>query len=426
MEQIKIPILAGVTLHYIYTEKFKTSMLAGCFFDTLNTKRASQNAILPYVLLGGCEKYQTRTDLSRQLYHLYGANILPVVKKKGDVQVFGLLTEYIGSKYALAGEDMLDRCANLLCEVLFAPHIVDGGFVKSLVEVEKNNLKDVIDAKINNKREYAYVRCTEIMSENEPYAVGEYGSKQQCETIGHDSLYQYYQKVISSYPIEIYYVGEAPKERVVSILENCIKPFSKNRVLLPQSGISTDVSSKTIIENLEITQSKLAMGFKTKIATDSPQYFPLVMANAVFGVGANAKLFMNVREKLSLCYYVFSRLDKQKGSIVVSAGVDDDKVAQAREEIIRQLDDVKAGNITEKEMQTMKKTLMNAYRALYDSPWELMDFLLGESVCAMPHSVDEYIQSVAGVTMEEAVLSAQAITLDTVYTLSGKGKKVDA
>jgi len=423
LEQIRIPICEGVTLHYIYTDKFKTSILCGLFFDSLNQDRASQNAILPYILLGGSEGFKSQAELNRRLYHLYGARILPVVKKKGDIQMFGLLCEHIGNRYALEGEDMLQSCARLLCEVLFDPNVPEGGFVPPVVEVEKNNLKDAIDAKINNKRDYAYQRLNEIMCEGEPYAVDEFGSKQQCDKIDPKTLYDHYRSVISEYPIELYYVGDADREQVISILKECLARFSGKRNRLPHSSISTGLSSKVIDEKMDITQSKLAMGFKTNISSGHPEYFPLVLANAVYGAGANSKLFLNVREKLSLCYYVFSKYDKQKGCIVVSAGVDEDKLSLAKEEIMAQLDRIKNGNLTQNELETTKKTLINAYRNLYDSPWDLVDFLCGESVCGASYSVEEYIKKVSAVTVEEAVSASKLILPDAIYTLTGKGRR---
>ena len=146
----------------------------------------------------------------------------------------------------------------------------------------------------------------------------------------------------------------------------------------------------------------------------------LLMGNTLFGGSSNSKLFLNVREKLSLCYYASSLYHRQKGLITVSSGIEFDKFQQAYDEILAQLEAVRKGELEDWELEGAKSTLLNAYASMGDSQGKLENFYLGQAATGQSETPEMLAQQVREVTPERIFEAMGTVTLDTVYFLKGK------
>ena len=81
-----------------------------------------------------------------------------------------------------------------------------------------------------------------------------------------------------------------------------------------------------------------------------PDYTAMVLANCILGGSPFSKLFMNVREKQSLCYYCAARHDTPKNVMFVQSGVETKDLDRTEEAILKELNDMKKGNITDDEI----------------------------------------------------------------------------
>lgn len=144
--------------------------------------------------------------------------------------------------------------------------------------------------------------------------------------------------------------------------------------------------------------------------------------NAVYGAGMTSKLFVNVREKLSLCYYANSAYYGSKGIVTVSCGIDLEKDEQARAEILRQLEAVRQGQISPEELEGARKAILSSLRGMPDSPGALEGFYATAAVSGMPWDIPEYMDRIRAVTAEDVARVAKTVKLHTVFLLKGVGE----
>lgn len=411
-----ITLLPDVQLTAVQTEQFKTDLLCVSFCWELSSETNTQTALLSRVLKGCGGSLGNREALNRRLSELYGAELFGYVQKKGDVQVMGLGLQTVANQYALAGENLQQESMSLLLDVLLAP--LSKGFDPAIVSLEKENLKKAIESLLNDKKTYGVMRCTEFMFAGQRYALSEFGDLSKVDAITPQALLDCWQKLLRIGRIELFYMGRASFEQVA-------EPLKKSFSALRREPVAAEAVSKavardavqTVPEQMEVAQCKLTMGLTTGITGNEDQFPALMVANAVFGGGPTSKLFMNVREKLSLCYYAASRLEKHKGIMMVYAGVEQDKLEPAIQEIEKQLKSTQAGEISDEEFLAAKKLLTHALRATADSPTQTLDFLLGEALCHTGRSIPDLIEAIMRVTPQQAVDAIAVTRIDTIHIL---------
>ncbi|MGI5963610.1 MAG: EF-P 5-aminopentanol modification-associated protein YfmF [Lawsonibacter sp.] len=417
-------LFPGVWLRAVHTNKFKSAYLSVTLLAPLERETAGANALIPAVLRRGTAVHPDLETLSAALDELYGGAIEPSVRKKGECQCVGFVASFLDDAYTLNGEQVLEPAAALLGEILLKPYTQDGVFSPDYIVGEKANLLDRIRGQINDKRTYATHRLAQIMCEQEAFGVDKLGDEGHVQTITPDSLWQRYQQLLNTAWVEVYYCGSAKPERVEKALRTALAelPVNENRVV-PDCDVrlSAGLEPKVVEEKLDVTQGKLAMGFRTGGLTCWESEYPaLVMCNAIFGGTTLSKLFMNVREKLSLCYYASSMLEKMKGLVLVSSGIEFDKYAQARDEILTQLEAIRQGKIEPWELEGARRTLVGGHLSTLDDQGRQEEFWLGQAAAGLDTTIEELAAGFESVTLEQVAQVAQKLELDTIYFLKGK------
>lgn len=423
-QQTRTELMPGVHFRAIHTEKFKSAYLSVTFMAPLNKDTAAVNALLPYVLRRGSCRHESMEAISAALDELYGGAIEPVVRKKGETQCVGFVASFLDDAFALEGENILEPAAQLLGELLLQPRLEDGRFCREYVAGEKANLIDRIRGQINDKRTYASLRLKQLMCRDEAYGVDVWGEEQSAAAITDEQLWQQYQQLLATCEVEVYYCGSAQPERAQAALKQALAALPRSEELQAlecEIRLTASAEPQIVEEAMDVSQGKLAMGFRTGGMTVWEEDYPaLLMLNAVFGGTSLSKLFMNVREKLSLCYYASSALEKMKGILWVSSGIEFEKYEQARDEILAQLEAVRRGEIEPWELEGARRTLMTAYMTALDSQSRQEDFWLGQSAAGLEECPEALAERIEGVTLEQVVAAAQKLELDTIYFLKGK------
>ncbi len=398
----------NINLYHINSDKFKTVTIAFNIYRPIDDN-ASALALLAGVLENGCSKYPTKDVLEKHLEWLYGANLRTTIMKKDETQILSVIASAPAEKYT--GENTLEKLSQLIYEVVYNPLLIDGVFSAPVVSLEKENLKNLINSIINDKREYANKRCIQEMCKDQPFSLHEYGEISQLDALDETSLKQYYDNIIKTSRIDIFVSAGEDISPVTDVFDSCtsngdIKPVKK-------SPAKDDIN--IVHEKLNVSQGKLVIGF----TASCENYFDMMVFNSVFGSGTHSKLFNNVREKLSLAYYAYSRLTMQKGIILASAGIEFDKYDMAKDEIFVQLEAVKNGEVSESELDAAKKSLINVIKSLYDNPVSLMDYYCSLIVSGRPLDIDKIIDGINAVKKEDVVSAAKTVVPDTLYFLKG-------
>ena len=425
MEPVRLEIAPEVNLDYVRSDKFKTGTLSVQLITPINEKTASFGALLPSVLRRGTMPHPDMRLLSTALDLLYGSSIGCTVRKKGENQCIGFAASFIDEEFVPGGEKLLEPMCDLLGELLLDPVTRNGRFLNDYVESEKQNLIDAIRGIINDKRDYADLRLLQEMCRGERYGVDKFGSIARVEKITNQTLFRYYQELLSTAHLELFYCGSAERERVEKAISRAFAPLQRGRVVPPVIAEKKNApeTPREITERMDVTQGKLVLGFRLGECMEEPDIPALYVFNAVYGSGATSKLFMNVREKLSLCYYASSAVYLHKGIMLVSSGIEFDKLDAARDEILAQLDSVRRGEITDDELRSAKKSVASDLRAVQDSIGELEGFYLSQALDGLDYGPAELAALAEDVTKEDVQAIAESIECDLIYFLKGSGEE---
>ncbi|MBQ2941899.1 MAG: insulinase family protein [Clostridia bacterium] len=412
----KIEIKKGINLYLFPEKKFKT-YYAGVYFHTpLNADTATENALLPLVLKRGSKNYPTKASISEKLDMLMGASFSAYVQKKGESQLLSFSISGVSDSFAPFGECFKDGI-NLLADVALNPIIpFDEEYLKS----EKQHLSEIIESEKNDKRHYSVLRCKEEMNKGTPYAVPESGYAGKIEEISPESLEKRYYDIISSSPVDILVVGNFDEDSAAGVITACLSRLPERNCDYPVTTPSLPEDVSTVTEAMAVSQGKLCIGFTTPVPSAmSEDYAALTVYNSIFGGGAHSKLFMNVREKLSLAYYAGSSYERAKGIIIVSSGIESKNFEKARDEIFLQHKAMTDGDITDTELAVSKKALINSLKATGDSVGSIAAFSLSSILQNMTLTREELAERIDNVTKEDIVRVGKNIAPKTIYFLKG-------
>lgn len=424
MEQQCKQLADGVELLVNRTDKFKTGLLSATLTVPLRREDATAGALIPEVLYRGSRSCPDMERLSAATDALYGASLGTGVRQRGESQCISFLCSVIDDRYALDGSAVLEPAAGLMGEVLLDPAAENGVFRRDYVKGEGANLADRIRARVNDKRSWSIFRLVQEMCAGEAYAVDKLGDAEEALSVSPEGLWADYQALLGRAKVTFYYGGSAQPERVEETVRRAFAPLIRGRNAPVECAVPREPSGpvRTVTDEMDVTQGKLAMGFRTGgVTMDSPDYPALLVCNALYGGSANSRLFLNVREKMSLCYYASSLIDKLKGLLVVSSGVEFGDFDRAQEAILAQLDELRAGRFTDEERNAAIRTVVNGLRGRLDSQGQMEDDCVTKLIRGVrPDDGAELIRSVERVTAEDIAQAAQRIRLDTVYRLTGK------
>lgn len=426
METVRTELIPGVWLTALRSDKFKTGCLSINLLTQLKRETAAFNAVLPFVLRRGTRFHPDMQTIAAELDSLYGTGVEAIVRKIGEIQCIGFYASFPDHKYLPAGSEVFEKTANLSCEMLLAPNTRGGLFLPAYVESEKEKLLELIRSRVNEKRSYAHFRLLEQMCCYEDYAVSRFGTEDTAESIYYQKLTKYYHSLISASPVEIFYCGSMEASKVANILSDALSGMTRGEI---NYDIGTDIRMNAVedkvrsfVDEMSVTQGKLVMGFRLGECMEEPDLAAIYVFNAVYGSGVTSKLFMNVREKLSLCYYASSLVDTHKGLMLVSSGVDFDKVDEAKSEILAQLEAVKSGDISDEELEAARRSVASDLCACLDSQGELEGFYLANTIDGLEFSPDELAALVCDVSREDVIKIASSVVLDAEYFLRGGGE----
>ena len=405
-------------LTYIPSEKYKTCFFSAQMVTPLAKETAGLNALLVNVLSRGTVRCPNMAVIGRELDMLYGARLEPSVRKKAENQMFGFVASCVDDRFLPQGQRLLERMTDLLGEFWCDPVTKGGRLLEDYVDSERENLADLIRSDINDKRAYAARRLMEEMCREEPYGVGRMGSAQDVERISLRKLNDHYKSLLPQARLELFYCGSAPEKRVAGAFTRAFASLPRQGEALPSPTVRLPApeAPRIITEEMDVTQGKLCLGFRT----DSADMPATMLMNTMFGAYSSSKLFLNVREKLSLCYYAGSAYHRLKGIITVSSGIASANYDRALAEIFGQLEALRQGSWEDWELDSARQYLLSSLRSIEDSAGAMEDYLLGQAAAGRDETLEGLSAALREVTPQRIRDAAAAVQPDTVYFLKGK------
>ena len=420
MKYNEIDIKNGIKLHTIKTEKFKTNLIAVMLTTKLDRKNVTKNALIPAVLRRGTKFMQTQEEINKKMEDMYGASFDCGLDKTGDNQILKFYMETVNNEFLPQdAENMIKSSIEKIFEIIFNPYLENGVFKKEYVEQEKENIKQIIDGKIDSKARYALDRCIEEMYKNEPFGLYKFGYVEDLKDINEKNLYEYYLELIKTCKIDIYISGIVDEniQNIIKQNENIEKlqerkPDFKEFELVKKEN----EEAKEIQESMEVTQGKLILGLDVNILDKDARY-KIMIYNSLLGGSANSKLFQNVREKASLAYTASSSYYRFKNNIFINCGIDIPNYQKALEIIKKQIEDMKNGDFTDEEIENAKNGIIASIKTIDDEQDTEITYYFGQELSGTKTSLEEYVKNIQKVSKSDVLEVAKQISINTIYFL---------
>lgn len=414
-------IKKGINLHTIKTEKFKTNLIAIFLTTPLTRENVTKNAVLLSVLKRGSKNMKTQEEISKKLEEMYGASFDCGIEKTGDNHTLKFYFETINDNFLPKTENLLAKSIDSLLEIVLNPLTEKNGFKEEYVKGEKQNIQQLIEAKIDNKAKYALNRCIESMYENKPYGLYKYGYVEDLEKIDSKNLYEYYKELLKTCKIDIYVSGmiDENTEKLVSNNENILKLEDRKPNYKPvrvENEVKETVKENVITESMDIVQGKLILGLDVNLKNDEEKYISMLY-NSILGGTANSKMFQNVREKASLAYTASSRYVRPKSNIFIIAGIEIGNYEKALNIIKEQIDDMKNGKFTEEDIENAKKAIVSTILSIEDEQDTEISYFYGQELTDKKIYVDEYLEKVQNITKSQIIDIANRVSINTIFFL---------
>lgn len=433
MNYVKKEIKKGISIHNISTNKFKTNLYAVFLAIPINRETVTKNALITAILRRGSQNLQSQDVISKKLEEMYGASFDCGIDKTGDNHIMKFYLEAISEEFLPEKEELAKKCIEILLDIIFNPLIENNGFKEEYVESEKNNLKQIIESKIDNKRTYSLERCVEEMFKDEPYGLYKYGYVEDLDKLTPQNLYEYYKQLINQCKIDIFVSNtitnmasnttndSESNEKINNIIEqnDIIKNLKEREPIYVKSNENNNQESsqeKVVEEHMQVGQGNLVIGLKVNANQDDAKYLTSVY-NAILGGGANSKLFQNVREKESLAYTAASNYRRQKNVIFIRCGIEIENYKKALDTIRVQLEDIKNGNFAEEDLINSKKLITESIRGISSEQDTEITYYYGQELSNKLVSLEDYIHKIEGVTKKDVEEIARNISVDTIYFL---------
>ena len=415
-----IQLAPGITLRCFPDSRFKQNCLTVQLLRPMCREEAALNALLPAVLLRGTKTAPDLRAITLHLDDLYGASVGSLVRRVGDYQTTGLSCGFIDQRYALEGDTILQPVLQFLGQLLLEPVTENGSFRTDYVESEKRNLISAIESQRNDKRFYAASQMICRMCRGDSFGIPRLGTIEQVTAVTADVLFSHYRRILRESPIELFYVGSAQPEAIAALLRPLFATMERTPITLPeQTGFSGGERSEHT-EYMDVTQGKLSMGFTTPITLRTPDFAAMQVLNMLFGGSMTNKLFMTIREQLSLCYDIGSGYHGSKGILTVSAGIDFDKEQQVRQQVLALLEACRSGDFTTEELISAKQALISQLRSTHDSPGSIENYYSTGLLSGLNKTPRQYMEAVEAVTADQVRQAARSVQLHTVYFLRGE------
>lgn len=409
---------------FIRTDSFKTTLISYNFYLPLETEKVANFALLPFILTTCGKEYPDFSALNFKLNKLYSAALSASAEKVGDYQLLKMSVSVLDDKYALDSESLVSEATRLLNSLIFKPRVKDGAFFPEDVEREKRKAIEHIRGEMSEKRLYARKRLIEEMYKDDVFGLPKCGNEEQVAAITPESLYSAWKEMLSRAYLRINVVSGTLPQGVFEDVKLRLSEIDRSAAVSVKTSRQTKpiYAAKRVEEKMSVAQGKLVMGFSAQVGQSDEEAAPFTVMCDIFGGGPYSRLFANVREKMSLCYYCSATGDRRKGFLMVDSGVEAQNAKKAEIEILRQLETVKSGRFSDFEFESSKLSIINALKGYADNMdaidgWYAVRF--GDNTVISP---EEYAEIISRVDKDSVINAAKSVKLHTIYSLLPDGE----
>ncbi len=414
----RVNLAPGVYLNTLDAEKFNRCRVTIRFQYPARREDATAGAVLPLVLERCCADHPDMTLLSRHMAKLYGADLTVDNTVNGANRVLTVSVTGIKDRFALQGEDLTTEYADLVFGVAFRPYLVDGQFDPEAVAIEKGKLRQQLQAEVNDKRMYCVRQARRKFFGDSPAGVERDGYLPEVDGITGEDLMAVYRRILATSTIDVTVMG-ADEEKVAALLADSLAAVERRWEDPSPATFMPRQEAEHCVENMDMVQAKLCLMFTAGQCTGAEEIAACRLAMALYGGSVTSRLFLNVREKQSLCYYCASTYTSVTGSMVVDSGVEPANAQKAEAAILHELAELCGGPITDEEMEDCRRGILSSLESVEDSLSTLEGWYYAEIARGGPVSTPAQArEALERVTKEQVREILRRFTLSVSYLLS--------
>ena len=422
MSEKIVKLKEGIEGLFIKNQRFNTTSISFNFYLPLKKENVAENALLPFILTSSGKEYPSFSALNFKLSKLYGARLDASTEKYGDCQLLRMTISVIDDRFTFDSDSLVKQASELLLGLIFNPNTENGEFLENDVKREKRKAIEHIKGEIAEKRVYAKNRLISEMYKDSPYGLPKCGTVEMVEKITGKSLFAAWKNMLSSAFLRVHVVGAALPNRFFEDIAEKFEAVDRfditdYKLCAPTKALE---KSKTVFEKMDVKQGKLVMGFSCEMYGDDDLSLPLMVMCDIFGGGPYSRLFSNVREKMSLCYYCSASSVRYKGLLTVDSGVEMENAEKAQQEILNQLEIIKKGEFSDFEFESSIKSICDSLSTYYDSQNSLDLWYALKINNQNLYSPEDIAKKLKKITREDVIYAAKGVKLHTVYKLLPK------
>jgi len=417
-----VTLSSGVEGLFIENQRFNTTLISFNFYMPLEKKRVAANALLPFILTSCSKAYPDFSRLNYKLNKLYGARLDASAEKNGDYQLLKMNISVINDRFSIDGESLIKQATDLLLGLIFEPNTENGAFLDTDLEREKRKAIEHIKGEFSEKRIYAKNRLIEEMYRGKVYGIPKCGTVSDVEAITGQSLYEAWEHLLKTAFVRVHVVGAALPAGLFEEVSDRFAKIERLDVVNCKGSRVTEFALEPykVTECDDIAQGKLCMGFSCEMSGNDDESLPMMVMSDIFGGGPYSRLFANVREKMSLCYYCTASCIRQKGLLIVESGVEAQNCEKAQKEILNQLEIVKKGEFSDFEFESSIKSICDSLNTYNDSLTSLNNWYAIKINNTKLYSPSDIAEKIKKITKQDVIDAANGVNLHTVYKLVPK------
>lgn len=410
-------IADGVYLTTLPAEPFHRCRISINFIWPADRTWATAEALMPLLMERCCADCPDMTLLSKKLAQLYGASLSVDGVVNSGSRVLTVAVGGIKDEFALNGETLSEEYAALALATAFRPYFVNGVFDPEAVAIEKEQLRELIASEMNEKRVYCVRQARRKFFGDSPAGVERYGYAKEVDDLTPELVTRAFFRMLRTARIEVMALG-ADAQAVEQSVRKAIEGIEREPSDLPKAFAQPAQTEQCFEEPMDTAQGKLCLLFTAGRPQQPNQLSAARVAVALLGGTATSRLFVNVREKRSLCYYCAASYASMTGMLCIDSGVEHQNAQAAKQAILEELDALKNGPITAKELEDTKRSLKNQLGAVNDTLQGMENWYFGEIMRGSLFTPQQVVEQVDAVTEEDVREVMRLFTLSVSYTLT--------
>ncbi len=261
----------------------------------------------------------------------------------------------------------LHDAVSLMSEMVMTPRLDD----QSISRLCAERLSEIVQTQSEPRVLADEVFSATLYAEDSRYAIPVGGSEKSVTAVNAESVRAYQSVNYKPLAATLILAGDISSSRAHALASKCFGSWSDTPVASQGlRGVGTASKQKQIrvVDRAGAQQSELRMGH-VGIPRSVPEYFPVVVMNAVLGGLFSSRINLNLREVHGYTYGASSYFDwrRQSGPFVISSAVQSEATGAAITEVLNEIEKIRSSAITDEELTLATSYLAGVFPIRYET-----------------------------------------------------------